>query len=117
MASAAMPQPAIAQPGSSTSTSRNALSPSLHQNECSKATERCSRGCTASEQVFANDTAPSFSAGAAFTADAAPNPAIRVKPTPAIDFMTLLLGIGGQPLITNDTPATGQRAPTRGAAP
>src|SRR6266478_1770812 len=95
MASAAIPQPAIAQLGSSTNTSRNALSPSLHQNECSKATERCSRGCTASEQVFANDTAPSFSTGAALAPDAATNPATRVKPTRALVFMTLLLGICG----------------------
>src|ERR1700730_1083418 len=95
MASAAMPHPAIAQLGSSTSTSRSALSPSLHQNECSNATELCSLGCTLSEQVFANDTAPSFSAGAALAPDAARNPAIRVKPTRAIVLMTLLPGIGG----------------------
>src|ERR1700730_13328177 len=95
MASAAMPQPAIAQLGSSTSTSRNALSPPLHQNERTKATERCSRGCPASEQVFANDTAPSFSAGAALASEAAKNPAIRVKPTRAIVLMTLLPGISG----------------------
>src|SRR6266446_8567665 len=110
MASAAIPQPAIAQLGSSTNTSRNALSPSLHQNECSKATERCSRGCTASEQVFANDTAPSFSAGAAFAPDAARNPAVRVKPMRAIVLMTFLLGIGVQPLITNETPCNGSES-------
>src|SRR5436190_17972116 len=88
-----MPQPAIAQLGSSTCTSRNAVSPSLHQNECSKATERCSHGCTASEQVFANDTAPSFSAGAAFAPDTAKNPAIDANPIRPIAFMTVLLGI------------------------
>src|SRR5947207_11456401 len=66
-----MPQPAIAQPGSCASTSRNALSPSLHQTECSSATARCSFGCTAAEQELANDTLPSFSAGSAATADVA----------------------------------------------
>src|SRR6266404_2000510 len=108
MASAAMPQPAIAQLGSSTSTSRNALSPSLHQNECSNATARCSRGCAASEQVFANDTVPSFSAGAALAPDAARSPAVRVKPMRAIVFMTLLLGLLGSPLSLTKPPATGQ---------
>src|SRR5215212_4305486 len=77
-----MPQPAIAQPGSCASTSRNALSPSPHQNECSSATARCSFGCTAAEQELANDTLPSFSAGSATaaetaTADSASDNAVR----------------------------------------
>src|SRR5882672_9874865 len=64
-----MPQVAIAPPGSCASTSRNALSPSPHQNECSSATERCSCGWTAAEQELANDTVPSFSAESARAAD------------------------------------------------
>src|SRR3984893_427450 len=57
-----MPQVAIAQPGSCANTSRNALSPSLRQNEWSNATERCNCGWTAAEQELAKDTVPSLSA-------------------------------------------------------
>src|ERR1700730_10649552 len=117
MASAAMPQPAIAQLGSSTNTSRNALSPSLHQNECSNATERCSRGCPASEQVFAHDTAPGFSAGAAFATDTATNPAVRVKPMREIAFMTLLLGICGSRRVRECQREERHRLPWRGPRP
>src|ERR1044071_569565 len=64
-----MPHPAMAQVGSRCRTSRNALSPSLHQNECRSATARCRCGCTASLQELAKETLPSFSAGSAQVAD------------------------------------------------
>lgn len=67
----AMPQVAMAQPGSRCRTSRNALSASSHQKECSRATARCSWGWTASAQELAKDTVPSFSPGAAMAVAAA----------------------------------------------
>ena len=43
----AMPQVAMAQPGSLASTSRKVSSPALYQKECSIATPRDSSACTA----------------------------------------------------------------------
>ena len=53
-----MPQVAIAQPGSSLSTSRNACSPAEYQNEWSIATARSNAGCTLASQLVGNDTLP-----------------------------------------------------------
>ena len=54
----AMPQVAIAQSGSFFSTSRNACSPALYQNECSIATARERSAWTAGLQVLAKVTFP-----------------------------------------------------------
>ena len=53
-----MPKVAMAQPGSSARTCRNAFSPALNQNECSMATPRCSSPCTFGSHELAKDTLP-----------------------------------------------------------
>src|SRR5262249_55503783 len=57
----AIPQVAIAQFGSTSSTSRNAFSPSCHENECSSATARSKRGCTLASHEVGKTTLPSCS--------------------------------------------------------
>src|SRR3954447_24819892 len=57
------PHHAIPHDGSSFATSRNCLSASSYQNECSSATPRVNDFCTSGLQLFSKCTAPS-SAGA-----------------------------------------------------
>src|SRR6266849_4343492 len=57
----AMPQAAMAQFGSRSSTSRNVFSPSCHQNECSSATARSKLGCAALAHELAKEILPSCS--------------------------------------------------------
>jgi hypothetical protein len=57
----AMPQAAMAQPGSRSSASRKVFSPSRNQNECSSATARSKLACTALAHELAKATLPSCS--------------------------------------------------------
>src|SRR6267378_707631 len=59
--SIALPQWAIAQPGSACATAPNALSPSSNQKECSSATARSNCGCTVGLHEVEKCTVPSFS--------------------------------------------------------
>src|SRR3989441_3710158 len=58
---AAMPHVAMAQDGSCASTSPNAFSVSAYRNECSIATARWKRSCTAGLHEFWKSTLPSWS--------------------------------------------------------
>jgi hypothetical protein len=55
-----MPQYAIAQVGSLTSTSRKTCSPAPNQNECSMATPRARSACTAAAHEFEKFTLPTW---------------------------------------------------------
>ncbi len=54
-----MPNVAMAQPGSFSSTLRNAFSAAEYQNECSIANAGCNSACTLASQELANSTLPS----------------------------------------------------------
>src|ERR1044071_2145396 len=96
-----MPHPAMAQVGSRCRTSRNALSPSLHQNECRSATARCRGGCPVSLQEFAKETLPSFSAGSAHVADGVATASATARVATNLDMTFSQTDVVSQPLLAS----------------